>query len=241
MRLGLRSLYSRLDVTGDVGSYWSNLGKMRRNLRYYRKKLENIGPVSVEIGELSATENFLPKYLALDASGWKGRNGTAIIDSPKVLAFFETLISNLSAQGRWEWHVIRVGERIAAAGMGVRCGRGLILPKYAYDEDLASCSPGNLLTEEVFKDAFSRAGISEINHMSLSATDYAWRMSQDEYVNVHLVRRSAIPILFQLPRIVLQSLYQDYVRPRIPDILKRARRKLRCRGDRKPHGTAPLS
>jgi hypothetical protein len=234
MRIGLRSLYSRLDVSGDFATYTSSLGKMRRNLRHYRKKLEALGPVSVEIRELKGSQDFLPEYLALDASGWKGRAGTAIINNPDVTAFYETLISNLAVQGRWEWHVLRVRERVVAAGMGVRCETSLILPKYAFDEDFAFCSPGNLLTGEVFKDAFARAGITEINHMSLSEPDHWWRMSRDKYVDVYLVRQSVIPMLFQLPHVVMRSLFQDYVRPRIPAVIKETYRKLNRRGGRKP-------
>lgn len=234
MRRGLRRLYSRLDTSGSADTYWSNLGRLRRNLRSSRKKLEKVGDVSIEIRRPSDAEDFLPEYLQLDASGWKGRNGTAIVDDADVLAFYKTLVSNLAAQGQWEWHILRVGERIIAAEMGVRCGRSLILPKYAFDEEFAFCSPGNLLTQEVFSDAFARVGISEINHMSLSDSDHFWRMSQDEYTDVHLIRRSVASSLFYLPWITGQSIYQDYVRPRIPRAVRQAHRSFKRRGDRKP-------
>jgi hypothetical protein len=239
VRFGFRFEYSFLDVRGDVSKYWSSLGKLRQNLRRGRKKLESRGHVSIELRRGStAAEDFLPEYLALDASGWKGRNGTAIIDNPNVVAFYTTLTRNFAAQGRWEWHVLRIDERVVAAGMGVRCGVALILPKYAFDEDFADCTPGHLLTEEVFKDAFSRSEIDEINHMSLSISDQYWRMSQDRYVDVHLVRRSIVPMLFQLPRIAMRSVYQDYVRPCIPEGVKEARRRFKRRGGRKPRRAA---
>ena len=59
-------------------------------------------------------------------------------------------------------------------------------------------------------------------------------MREDEYVDVHLVRRCVVPVLFQLPRIAMRSVYQDYVRPRIPAVVKQAYRKFKRRGDRKP-------
>jgi hypothetical protein len=232
--IGLRSLYSRLDVSGNVDIYLSSLGKLRRNLKSARKKLEKLGRVSVEIRQPTASEHFLRNYMDLDASGWKGRNGTAIRDNPAVVAFYENLISNLSTEGRWEWQILRIGKRVIAAGMGVRCGKSLILPKYAFDEDFAFCSPGNLLTEEVFKDAFKRVGINEVNHMSFSDSDRSWRMSQDVYTDVHLVRRSAMAVLFHLPRIASRSLYQAYVRPHIPTFMKELHRNFKRRGGRKP-------
>lgn len=239
IRFGLRSRFSFLDVSGNADAYWSSLGKMRQNLRRSWKKLHQRGDVSVELKTgPSANEDFYPHYLALEAGGWKGRNGTAMISNPETVAFYTTLIRNFAANGRWEWHVLRVGERVVAAGMGVRCGAALILPKYAFDEDFAECTPGHLLTAEVFKDAFSRSEIGEINHMSLSGPDKYWRMSQDEYVDVHLIHRSAIAVLFQLPRIAARSMYQDYVQPRIPAAVKDLHRKFKRRGDRKPRRAA---
>jgi hypothetical protein len=212
---------------------------MRRNLRRYRKKLDGRGQVSVEIRRgPAATEDFLTEYLALDASGWKGRNGTSIIDNPSVLAFYITLIRNFAAQGRWEWHVLRIGERVIAAGMGVLCGASLMLPKIAFNEDFADCMPGSLLTAEVIKHAFFTRKLDEINHLSKADWHGLWRMSQDEYVDVHLIPRSVVPMLFRLPCIAMRSIYQGYVQPRIPAAVKEAYRTFKRRGDRKPRRAA---
>jgi hypothetical protein len=173
----------------------------------------------------AAGEDFLPEFLALEASGWKGRNGTAILNDPKDVAFYTTLVRNFAAESQWEWHVIRVGERVVTAQMGVRCGGTLMLPKYAYDEEFAECTPGHLLMEEVIKEAFSRPDLIEINPMSDASQHSLFHMPRDEYVDLHLVRWGVLPTLFQLPRIALWSAFQDHIRPRIPMALKDARRK----------------
>jgi hypothetical protein len=239
IRRGLRSLYSFLDVQGDLDTYLAGLGKIRENVRRGRRKLEKRGAVSVELRKgAAAGEDFLPEFLALEASGWKGRNGTAMVNDPKTVAFYNTLIGNLAAQGCWEWHTVRVDGRLVVAGMGARCGRALMLPKYAFDEDFADCMPGSLLINEIIRDAFSRPEIDEINPMSKSDADRFWRMSEDEYVDVHLVRRNVLALLFQLPRITARSVYQEYVRPQIPAILKQSFRRFKRRGDRKPRRAA---
>jgi hypothetical protein len=109
-----------------------------------------------------------------------------------------------------------------------------MLPKIAFDEDFADCMPGHLLMGEMVKDAFSRPELDEINHMSNSDWHSLWHMPKDEYVDVHLVRRSAPAAVFQLPRIALRLSYQHYVRPRIPAAVKEVHRQFRRRGDRKP-------
>jgi predicted N-acyltransferase len=235
VRYGLHSQYSLLNVKGDADSYWSSLGNMRRNVRRYRKKLESRGQVTVEIRKGSAaTEGLLAEYIALEASGWKGRIGTAMTTSP----FYATLIRNFAARDRWEWHIIRVGERIIALGMGVVCGAALMLPKIAFDEEFADCMPGSLLTAEVIKSGFSRPELDEINHLSNSDWHGLWRMSQDKYVDVYLIRRSIASLLFQLPRVAIRSAYHNIVRPRIPAFVREARRKFKRRGDRKPRRAA---
>ncbi|WP_404289331.1 GNAT family N-acetyltransferase [Microvirga sp. RSM25] len=91
IRLGLRSQYSFLNVKEDADTYWSSLGNIRRNVRRYRKKLDSRGQVTVEMRKGSTgAEDFLPEYLALEASGWKGRRGTAMIGEAKVIAFYTT-------------------------------------------------------------------------------------------------------------------------------------------------------
>jgi CelD/BcsL family acetyltransferase involved in cellulose biosynthesis len=239
MHRGSRSQYSFLDVGGDDSTYWSSLRNMRRNLRRYRKKLEGRGHVSVEIKSgADATEDLLAKYLALEASGWKGRNGTAILSDPRAVAFYTTLFRNFAAQRRWEWHLIRVGDRIIAEGMGVRCGASLILPKIAFDEDFADCMPGSLLTGEVIKHAFSCLKLEEINHLSSAEWHELWRMGRHEYTDIHLIPHSVLPLMFRLPRIVIQSVYDRYVRPSIPMTLREFRRRFKRRGDRRPRRAA---
>ncbi|WP_404289337.1 GNAT family N-acetyltransferase [Microvirga sp. RSM25] len=148
------------------------------------------------------------------------------------------MIRNFAARGRWEWHVIRVGERVVALGMGVLCGRTLMLPKITFDEAFADCMPGSLLTAEVIKHAFSSPELDEINHLSEAGWHGLWRMSQDKYVDVYLIRRSIVSLLFQLPRIAMRSAYQDFVRPRIPAVVREAYRKFKRRGGRKPRRAA---
>jgi hypothetical protein len=246
IRRGLRLPWSFLKVNGDFNAYQASLGKIRENVRRGRRKLEKRGVVSVEMRNgIAAGEDFLAEFLALEASGWKGRNGTAVLNDPQQVAFYTTLVRNFVAQGYWEWHAIRVDGQLVAAGMGARCGAGLMLPRYAFNEDFADCMPGSLLIGEIVKEAFSRPELDEINPMSKSAPDRFWRMSEDEYTDVHLIRQSILPVLLQPSRVVLRPVYEDYIRPRIPPAVKEARRnfrdRFRRRFDRKPRRAASAS
>ena len=64
MRRGRVSTYSFLDVHGDFESYLNGFGNMGRNLKRFRKKLEGLGHVSVEIRKGSAgSEDLLQEFL----------------------------------------------------------------------------------------------------------------------------------------------------------------------------------
>ena len=220
-------MYGFLNVQGDFDAYLASLNKsQRRELRSDRKKLESLGPVSVE---RKTGDAFLGEFLALEASGWKGRAGTAILNDPKRVAFYTTMARNYAEQGDLEWHVLRVGEQVAAVQMGIRCGASLNSPKIAFDENFASARPGFVLVVEMIKNLFSRQDINEYNPMSNSPQNRLLRMVPYEYVDVHLVRRSIASTAFHLPRILTRSLYENHVVPRIPESLKEAYRNFRRR------------
>jgi hypothetical protein len=221
-------LYSFLNVQGDPNRYFSSLGKMRRNLRVGRRYFEKHGTISVEIRRgAEADEAFLAEFLALEASGWKGSMGTAILKNHDLVTFYTSLVRSFAAQRRLEWHGIRVAGRLVAAQLAVRCGASLMLPKYAYDEAFAEGMPGHILMEEVIKDAFACPKLTELNPMSSSPQHRLLHMAQDQYVNLHLVRRTTLAMLFQLPHVATRSLYRDYVQPQLTPILKRTYHTLR--------------
>ncbi|MFC4172931.1 GNAT family N-acetyltransferase [Microvirga sp. GCM10011540] len=235
---GWRYSYSFLDVQGEYESYLKTLGNMRKNLGRYHRKLQSRGQVCFEVKRGSAAqEDFLEEFLALEASGWKGRNGTAIASKSDSTEFYKALVRNLATRGQLEWHTMRVNNHLVAAEMGIRCGAALVLPKTAYDENYADCRPGNLLNAAFIGDAFSRSDLIELNDMSDMEWHSQWRMSRDEYVNLHLVRRGSMPMLFQSPRILLRSAYQDHIRPRIPANARKAWHWVR-RPSRRPNRAA---
>jgi hypothetical protein len=232
---GLCSKFSFLNVQGRFDDYLAGLGNMRRNLKRFHKKLEKQGAVSIDrIQGAQAGKDFLETFIALEASGWKGRNGTAMADNTEAIAFYQALAEHLGTRGDFEWYVIRVRDQVIAAQMCIRCGGSLMLAKIAFDEAYSDCRPGHLLTGNVIKDAFARPEIIEINHLSNADWEGYWRMSYDEYVDVQLIRRDIFPILFRLPRAAVHYAYQHYARPWIPSQLKQAYRAYRRRGDRKP-------
>ena len=77
-RVILRSPY--VQIAGDWDSYWSGLSKnLRGTIKRCRNRLADLGETSVRVHQEGADlESLLTTAFELEASGWKGDEGTAI-------------------------------------------------------------------------------------------------------------------------------------------------------------------
>ena len=239
VRQGARHRFARLDVTGRYDEYVAKMGNIRKNLKRYGRKLKDRGNVTVELRKgADAQADFAPKFMALEASGWKGRCAGAILAHADSFDFYTSLIENFAAQDRLEWHLIWVDAILVAARLILRCNASLTLLRYAFNEDFAECRPGSLLNEATFKDSFSRPDVHELNPMSKAQAHAYWHMPDEDYVDIHLVRRAPVPMLFQLPGILLRAAYWNHIRPRVPDAVRQVYRMFRRRNGFKPRRAA---
>jgi hypothetical protein len=122
-------------ISGDTRS---RLGNKLRNLeRQGRVGFERLDP-----GE--PLEGWIAEFLALEASGWKGKAGSALASRPADRRFFERLCRLLHAEDRLMMHRLTLdGRAVAANCMLVAADRTQAFSfKVAYDERLAKFSPG---------------------------------------------------------------------------------------------------
>lgn len=211
---------SVVDVAENFEGYLARLGNLRRNLKRYRTRLDRKGLVSITVKQaVPGEEKYFSEFMQLEASGWKGVEGTAISDSPWLTNFYTALVRKFAEQERLEWHFLQVNGRLVAAGLGLHCSASLMLPKIAFDENYADCMPGNLLTEAVIKDAFSRPDVHEINHMSDQQWHRAWHMGHHFYQDLYLVRNNALSMLVQRP-IIAAELAARSAQHRLPGAQK---------------------
>jgi hypothetical protein len=121
-------------------------GKSRWHLRRKRRRLEELGQVEYSAFEReSDPETWLRDFLALEASGWKGDLGTALGSSEKRREYFLRIGLDGLKTGQVFGSSLRLDGRMIAGRALFAAGGGSFLFKIAYSEDLASCSPGNLL------------------------------------------------------------------------------------------------
>lgn len=184
-------------IDGDVAAFRAGLSdNFRRNLRKAGNRVakapgtrfrRDTGP--------AADPATLDVFLDVEASGWKGREGTAIAQSPTLVRFYRALVARLAAAGWLEWHRIELDGRTAAIHLGARLGRSLVLLKIAYDEAFARVGPGSLLFDHVVEAEFAERRVDQVNCMTDMPWHRNWEMPRSTYTDLVIHPRRPLPLL----------------------------------------------
>jgi CelD/BcsL family acetyltransferase involved in cellulose biosynthesis len=157
-------------ASGDAIEFGST--KFRANLRRRRRRLNEQGKVTLErIDGGPSLQRQLEDGLRLEARGWKGSAGTAIVQDPATLGFYLALAHHAAARGMLRLWVMRLDGRAIAFHFALEHGGRYLLLKPAYDESLAACSPGQLLMQDVLADCLRR-GLREFDFLG---PDMPWK------------------------------------------------------------------
>jgi CelD/BcsL family acetyltransferase involved in cellulose biosynthesis len=143
-----------LTLAPTVESFVMGLSSNRRSaLNRKRRKLESRGSVEFHSDYPSETAvlDALREFEQLEAAGWKGRRGSAIVERPGLHDFFAAALPAMARDDRVRVDRVTVGETLAAIQFGLVSGNRYFLIKPTYDEALQDYSPGNILTFEAIK------------------------------------------------------------------------------------------
>ncbi|MGY3451298.1 GNAT family N-acetyltransferase [Bradyrhizobium sp. USDA 4353] len=165
LRPRLLQSYERacLDASGDGEAVLQDaLGtKKLKELRRLRHRLAEHGEVRFDVAraphEVAAA---LETFLTLEASGWKGRRGTALIQNAGDAAFIRRAAPDLAEQGACEIISLLVGDAAIAAGVVLRHQGRAFFFKLGVDERFARYSPGVQLTLDLTRHLCSDPAIT---------------------------------------------------------------------------------
>ncbi len=153
--------------------------KKRKELRRQRKRLADQGLlISASTGEDAAVLRAVDDFLVLEASGWKGRAGTAARNHADLRKFLQTAVSDLAGEGKARVARLLLDIRSVAAIIVLRSGTTAWCWKIAYDESFARFSPGVQLLLDVTRDLLGDQSVScadscaEQNHPMIN---HIWR------------------------------------------------------------------
>lgn len=117
----------------------------RRNLRRSRRQLEKFGEVRYSFADKAdTTECDVQTLLDLEAMGWKGENGTALLSSPGHEKFCREMASRFAAQEQLVIYQLKVEETPVASALNMRSADDLFCFKIGWNPEFASGSPGIL-------------------------------------------------------------------------------------------------
>lgn len=140
----------------------SRLKDLKRNLR----RLGEQGSVTFERADTPAKlKERLEQFLELEASGWKGRAGTAFLSDERHADFARRAFCGMGQNaGRLVIDSLLLDGRPLAISLNIVGGDGTAFtPKCAYDESWRSFSPGLLLEYFVIQAFYERQTFSKMD------------------------------------------------------------------------------
>lgn len=135
----------------DAERYLEGIGtaKHRHEMRRQARRLAELGVVSFE--ELPRDADpapWLEEFMALEASGWKGRGSTAFGSDPQHRGWLLEVGQAAAARGRLMLLALRLDGRPIAMKLNFVTASGGYAFKIAFDEKFSKYSPGTLLELE---------------------------------------------------------------------------------------------
>lgn len=157
-------------------------GKFRRDLRRRSRLLAARGKLTVErVVEGADLEARLEEGFAVEASGWKGRAGTAIACRPDVRAFYAELAREAAARGYLSLFFLRCDEIPVAFHYALTYAGKYYLLKLGIDERFKPCAPGHQLVAEVIRDSCER----KLVELELLGAEMPWKQDWTEQARPH--------------------------------------------------------
>lgn len=146
--------------------------RFQANLRRRHRRLSEMGAVALRREDGSGDlEGVFQEFLTLEASGWKGRQGTALARSERLAGFYRRWVREAAGRGALAIRALTLDGRAVAMHLGLVHRETYYLPKTAYDEALGSVSPGQLLHGEVLAECRAR-GLEELDFLG---PDMEWK------------------------------------------------------------------
>ncbi len=144
--------------------------KHRKDAARKRSKLESeLGGVLQFEVTIAPQEERIEEFLALEASGWKGRCGSAIKELPQVKAFFKAMSARMC--NLCELHTLSVAGRPIAMMHVLRSGDAYFAYRLGVDERVHTHSPGALLLMEITRRMLDECKFSLFDSCATSSSE----------------------------------------------------------------------
>jgi CelD/BcsL family acetyltransferase involved in cellulose biosynthesis len=145
--------------------------RLRTQLRQARRELSQLGQLRFRSFH-TADAQALERFYQLEASGWKGQEGSAIACSEVTRQFYNEVAAGAAHFGYFSLFMLELDNQLIAAHFSFTHRNRCYSPKVAYDENYKRFVPGHLIVAEILKDCLAR----EIREFDITGPDDDWKM-----------------------------------------------------------------
>ncbi len=133
---------------------------LRRDAGRRERRLAELGEVVYLDNAVDHLPDAVDQCLKLEASGWKGSEGTAITSRPETEAFYRGLMDLAQSRGWLRLSTLLIAERTVAFQLDLDYAGRRFSMKGGFDEELSHLSPGKVLQLKSLQSAASRGLLS---------------------------------------------------------------------------------
>ena len=188
-RVLARSPY--VDTRGEQSAYEASLdGKLLRETRRRRRRLESEGPVELEVSDGgTGLDELLDEGLRIEGAAWKGAHGTAIASDEATLSFYRSVARWAAEAGILRLAFLRARGRPLAFDLCLEQDGCHYLLKTGFDPDARALAPGIMIRWEMIARAF-KEGLASYEFLG---KDDAWKLRWTAATRVLLGARAFAP------------------------------------------------
>lgn len=206
-----------VDLDGDYDSFRRH-SKPRWGapLERFGRKMERDHSASFSLVEAPLDlETELQRGFEVEASGWKGAAGTAILSAPQTAMFYREVARSFHAVDRLRLSGISFGDRLVAFDLSLLYARRLWLLKTGYDESFRRLAPGLVLRLRIIERCYELG----LEGHELLGDDSEWKRKFATGAREHRVARA----YGRRPDAVAGYVYRKALRPRLAHARRCAR------------------
>jgi GNAT superfamily N-acetyltransferase len=138
----------------------------------------------------AADPEALEKFYTLEASGWKGAEGTAIQCDPRTRKFYDLVAQAAERDGYLSLDFLELNGKPIAAHFGFNLRGRYFLAKAGYDEAYRRHGPGQLLVNEVLSETPQR-GLHEFDFVGPATWDESrWASERRTNYRIFIFRKN---------------------------------------------------
>jgi len=168
--------------------------RYRQNLRRHKRRIQEAhGELSLErldVSSPSAAREATRRMFEVEARSWKAKSGTAVLQDPVALNYYQRLAEALAETGDLAVYLLRVGARPIASAYALNSKGTCHLVKLGCDDSFRKFGPGQLLIYELMQAAHACPHTREIDFFGeLSDYQKCWVNRAEPVGRVVIARR----------------------------------------------------